>query len=261
VVWLRKKNPTIIKILELLIYQGPQTIEQIADQINKHYTTAMRRTKEMMENMWILDEVFAKSLEEDPRPVSVDGAQRYVVTELGIVVYFLLNPETAFARFGEIAERHPKKFHVFKWYRYFVAHGLGEAIKHRFRIALLNTKSDAFTSLMLSEETMGGDDLLRFVPLFSVMERLRVDRVTFGFNNFVDVHPKSFEIYSQSNAEEGFSVTRNPFFVSYETALGRGYLMDILRVVDLSPELSRLRDETVDSYLSGLEYMKHYVEE
>ena len=223
----------------------------------------MRRTKEMMENMWILDEVFARSLEEDPRSVSVDGAQRYVVTELGVVIYFLLNPETAFARFGEIAERHPKKFHVFKWYRYFVSHGLGEAIKHRFRIALLNTKRDAFTSLMLSEESLGvgGDDLLRFVPLFSAMERLRVDRVTFGFNSFVGVHPKSFMDYSQRRAGEGFSVSRNPFFVSYETALGRGYLEDILRVVDMNPELSRLRDETIDSYISGLEYMKLYVEE
>ncbi|MFH2112423.1 MAG: hypothetical protein ABIJ47_14335 [Candidatus Bathyarchaeota archaeon] len=259
---MKTSTSTLMQILEILIYQGPQTIEETAKKIGKHYTTAMRRLKEMNEQALIIDEAFARTLRDEPPPAN-EGPQSYHVTENGLILYFLVRPKEAFARFEEIAEKHAEKFLTFKWYPYFASRGLGEVIQHRFKVALINTRSDVYAQMMLFGDTITGkdeDQLLRFFPFFSDMDRERADRITFGFINFVKTKPREFELLDQYNPQGGVIVSKNPFFTAYETDEGFSRLMDVFRAVDENPELARLKRETMDSYIRGLELMKENVE-
>jgi len=260
---LKTSTSTLIQILETLIYQGPQTIEETAKKIGKHYTTAMRRLKEMNEQALIIDEAFARTLRDEPPPAT-EGPQSYFVTENGLILYFLVRPKEAFARFEEITEKHAEKFLTFKWYPYFVSKGLGEVIKQRFKIALINTRSDVYALMTLFGDTITDrveDQILRHFPFFSDMDRERVDRVTFGFINFVRTKPREFELLDQYNPRDGVIIGKNPFFTSYETDEGFSRLMDVFRAVDENPELARFKQETMDSYIRGLGLMRENVEE
>jgi DNA-binding transcriptional ArsR family regulator len=261
---LKKKTPTMLQILEILIYEGPQTIEEIASKIGKHYTTAMRRLKEMYENLWVHSEEYLRSLDEEtPRSFS-DGPQRYVVAETGLIVYFLTHSKEALSRFGEIAERHSGMFLTFKWYPYFVSKGLGDVIKDRFMLALMNTRSEMYFTMMLLEESVYSDDLdqlSRYSPFFTERDRVRLDRVAFGFNNFLFNTPKSLEMRELQLVEGwGFVVSKNSLITFFETNEGLRRLREVLMAVDENLELYRFKVETLNEYSMSLGFMKEDVE-
>ncbi len=261
---LKKKTPTMLQILEILIYEGPQNIEAISLKIGKHYTTAMRRLKEMYEMLWVHTEEQLRSLDEETQRSFGDGPQRYVVAEKGLIVYFLTHSKEALSRFEEIAERHSDMFLTFKWYPYFVSKGLGDVIKDRFMLALMNTRSEMYFTMMLLEENISPDDLdqfSRYSPYFSEWDRVRLDRVTFGFNNFLFFTPKSLDLRGLHLVEgKGFVISKNSLITSFEASEGLGRLREVLEAVDENSELYRFKLETLNDYSMSLGYMKEDIE-
>jgi len=79
---MKKKEPTFRKILEALVFEGPLTIEEIADKIGKHYTTALRRVNELVKEGCLIRS------EESER-----GGFRYDLSLLGLYKVMEQNKE------------------------------------------------------------------------------------------------------------------------------------------------------------------------
>lgn len=146
---MQKKYASLINALKFFAMNKEGTIEQLAMNIQRDYTTAMRTIRKLEDRGLIkLDR-----LERTDRK----GKQRkiYRIMLQGLFTYMRFDVKNAFAKFDEIAEAHSDKLLTFKKWEFFKKKGLGALIKKRFLNYLVTYTVSDFILFTIATKSRG----------------------------------------------------------------------------------------------------------